>query len=381
MGGDLYPSSRMEVFPSFLMGVLTWTAQKTFCEAINSEEQTNMTDTTENWNPSGMSNTTDGVQHEKATNEGGGEITDVGGKATNGDEKATNGDEKATNGDHKAANGGKVSNGGGEAEMMLRNRRLDAPESDVKGRAGKMRMYKVDDMWLTEDQLPDDGDEAMRRNTGRNQIARQGKVNRRSRWPRKTLYYHLLADEFGKWHIRKIERALASLEKRIGPNCVKFKKANRWKRNAVQGRQGDDCSATVGYIGDKRYQEMSWADWCFQWNQGGRIGTIQHEFLHSLGIHHTQSRADRDKYVTVYKSRVQDGRWGNFKKNRESVAGSFGLPYDFRSVMHYHAFAFSKYRNYPTIVTKNRRFQRLIGQRDEVSEGDVKLIRKMYRCN
>jgi len=265
--------------------------------------------------------------------------------------------------------------------MMLSNRRLDAAESDVKGRAGRMRMYKVDDMWLTEDQLPDDGDEAMRRNTGRNQIARQGKVNRRYRWPRKTLYYHLLEDEFGKWHIRKIERALASLEKRIGPNCVKFKKANRWKRNAVQVRQGDDCSATVGYIGDKRYQEMSLADWCFQWNQGGRIGTIQHEFLHSLGIHHTQSRADRDKYVTVYKSRVQDGRWGNFKKNRESVAGSFGLPYDFRSVMHYHAFAFSKYRNYPTIVTKNRRFQRLIGQRDEVSEGDVKLIRKMYRCN
>merc|ERR1712121_211507 len=190
---DLYSSCTMELFPSFLLLVLTWTAQKGFCKPMNSEEHMNMTDTTENRIPSGMSNMTDGNEEKMffgAQPE----------KATDGGEKAINGGEKATNG------GEKVTIRGDEVKMMFSNRRLHTTEPDVEERAGGIRLTKIDDMWLTDDQLP----WKMRRTTG-NQLNRQGRVNERYHWPNKILYYQL-DRRFSRGFKGKIRRALASLE-------------------------------------------------------------------------------------------------------------------------------------------------------------------------
>ena len=236
-----------------------------------------------------------------------------------------------------------------------------------------MTLTKIDDMWLTEDQLP----MKMRSKTGGEEAkimrGSPGMLDSRYHWPNRILYYHL-ADWFSSRQRQQIETALWRLERKIGSNCVKFRRSNRW--DAVQVRQGDGCGAQVGYVGSRYYQQMSLARGCFR-----RSGTIQHEFLHSLGIYHTQNRWDRDRYVDVLSWNIIPRKKRNFYKQPKSEADSFGLPYDYSSVMHYGGRSFANNKNYPTIVTKDRRYQDRIGQREGLSEGDVRLIRKMYRCD
>lgn len=73
------------------------------------------------------------------------------------------------------------------------------------------------------------------------------------------------------------------------------------------------------------------------------FGTPAHELAHALGYWHEQSRTDRDAYVQI--------EWGNVSQTAcdgpcdsqfqtRGAGGEYG-PYDFDSVMHYGACAFS----------------------------------------
>merc|ERR1711936_207820 len=332
MGGDFYSLSVMEVFSSFLLHVLTWTAEKTFCKSTS----WNMSSTTENQFPFGESRHTTRGDEEKVFFE--------------------------------------TTGGGGEVEMMNNDRRLHTTgpggPGGPDGKEEAETMTLIDDMWLSEDQLP----EEMRKKTGGEKagLFRNGKVNRRYRWPNKILYYSLTG-RFSTWQRQQLKETLRRLERKIGSNCVKFRMSTRW--DAVKIRQGSKCNAAVGYKGSTN-QRMSLGRKCWR-----RRGTIMHEFLHSLGIHHTQNRWDRDKYVQVNKWNVHPDNKHNFEEQPKREADFFGLPYDYDSVMHYRGSDFARNPNIRTIVTKDWRKQSRIGQRRRLSEGDVRLIRKMYQCN
>merc|ERR1719315_413896 len=294
----------MEVFSSFLLLVLTWTAEKTFCKSTS----WNMSSTTENQFPFGESRHTTRGDEEKVFFE--------------------------------------TTDGGQEVEMMDNDRRLHTTGPggpggpDSKEEAETMTL--IDDMWLTEDQLP----EKMRKKTGGEKagLFRNGKVNRRYRWPNKILYYSLTG-RFSTWQRQQLKETLRRLERRIGSNCVKFRRWDgRW--DAVKIRQGSKCSAAVGYKGSTN-QRMSLGRKCWR-----RRGTIMHEFLHSLGIHHTQNRWDRDKYVHVNFRNIPRNKKGNFELQPREKADFFRLPYDYDSVMHYEGSDFARNPNIRTIVTK-----------------------------
>lgn len=62
-----------------------------------------------------------------------------------------------------------------------------------------------------------------------------------------------------------------------------------------------------------------------------------------------QSAHDRDKFVKIYKKNVPVRQKHNFIKYGDTVISHFGEAYDFYSLMHYDAHAFSKNLK-PTIV-------------------------------
>jgi hypothetical protein len=104
-----------------------------------------------------------------------------------------------------------------------------------------------------------------------------------------------------------------------------------------------------------------------------------HEIGHTLGYIHTQSRVDRNSYVTINTGNIEQEYAANF------FIWSFGtlrfldvdLPYDFGSLMHYNSYAFSK-NDLPTIVPLDSRYERTLGQRELASFYDYKSINRLY---
>lgn len=107
-------------------------------------------------------------------------------------------------------------------------------------------------------------------------------------------------------------------------------------------------------------------------------GIIEHELLHVLGLLHEQARPDRDDHVIIHWENIDSAYWSDFAKARTKDVATFGLPYDYKSIMHYPKWAFSK--NGKSTITAKGNSKMELGQRDGPTEIDVGKIRKMYRC-
>uniref|UniRef100_A0A672PN95 Metalloendopeptidase n=1 Tax=Sinocyclocheilus grahami TaxID=75366 RepID=A0A672PN95_SINGR len=105
-------------------------------------------------------------------------------------------------------------------------------------------------------------------------------------------------------------------------------------------------------------------------------GVTIHELMHALGFVHEQSRADRDKYVTIMWSNIWKDRLRNFEKFKTN---NLNTPYDYGSIMHFGKYAFSQ-DGEPTIVPK-RNWNVKFGQRFGPSDLDIMKINRMYKCN
>jgi len=133
---------------------------------------------------------------------------------------------------------------------------------------------------------------------------------------------------------------------------------------------GGGCWSYVGMTSLKP-QKIS-----IQWSGCARKGIVIHEMLHAIGFWHEQSRMDRDDHIIVREENIQTGKEGNFKKHNSKY---YGQPYDFGSVMHYSAKAFSK-NGLPTITRLDGTTNGL-GQRAGLSSIDIKQINSHYECS
>lgn len=68
-----------------------------------------------------------------------------------------------------------------------------------------------------------------------------------------------------------------------------------------------------------------------------------------------QSSSDRDNYVDIQWENIIDGMETNFVSYSASDVTRFSTPYDYHSIMHYSAYAFSR-NGLPTIVPHVRTF-------------------------
>ncbi len=135
--------------------------------------------------------------------------------------------------------------------------------------------------------------------------------------------------------------------------------------NYVYFRSADGCWSYVGMQGGQ--QDIGLANGC-------GLGATIHEIAHALGIWHEQSREDRDRHIKIHWENIESGREHNF--NQHITDGDDHGSYDYESIMHYGATAFSK-NGRPTITTIPP--GRAIGQRNILSDGDIATIRTLYQ--
>jgi hypothetical protein len=133
-----------------------------------------------------------------------------------------------------------------------------------------------------------------------------------------------------------------------------------------------NTNAELGLVGGR--QLINVANSAGMWN-------LVHELLHTLGFVHEQSRTDRDTYVTINWSQINQTFCGgpcdsNFQI--DSSTWRYGY-YDFDSVMHYGQAAFA-IGSSPTITCNAgyTSWQTLIGQRTHLSTLDILSVSFLY---
>jgi Astacin (Peptidase family M12A) len=122
---------------------------------------------------------------------------------------------------------------------------------------------------------------------------------------------------------------------------------------------------------------------CVSLGDGCSVGSIIHELGHTIGLWHEHCRDDRDRFVTIDFTNIQDDCVDNF--TQDSIAG-VATPtddvgdYDYGSIMHYPEIAFPIDDTCPVITPLNPLPPGVVmGQRVALSPGDIAAVEEMYR--
>uniref|UniRef100_A0A1I8BFX6 Metalloendopeptidase n=1 Tax=Meloidogyne hapla TaxID=6305 RepID=A0A1I8BFX6_MELHA len=104
--------------------------------------------------------------------------------------------------------------------------------------------------------------------------------------------------------------------------------------------------------------------------------SVAHEIMHTLGFHHEMQRSDRNEYVWInYDNQIIKSENNFGHKNSENLE----TPYDYGSLMHYPPnTGYSKNRSIFEIISLQRIYQNTMGQCNEISFKDAKLLNRLY---
>ncbi|XP_041445753.1 embryonic protein UVS.2-like [Xenopus laevis] len=151
------------------------------------------------------------------------------------------------------------------------------------------------------------------------------------------------------------------------------------------------CVQFVPYTNEDDYITIKSANgcWSFMGRQGGAQivsvqkgyctseGTTMHELNHALGFVHEQSRSDRDDYVDIMYQYISPDDKVNFDK---MDTNNLRTRYDYQSIMHYPAWAYSNTTGKNTIVAKPDPSVTL-GAGSTMTSLDFTKINRLYQCD
>ncbi|XP_067672557.1 meprin A subunit beta-like [Haliotis asinina] len=206
---------------------------------------------------------------------------------------------------------------------------------------------------------------------GNNPFDRNGVRDRSETWPNGIIPY-TISSHYSDGTKETIRAAMKQIENdtRVNGNaCITYVPRTS-QHDYIEVATGTGCHSHIGRKGGMQIVTIS--NGCY------RKGTIMHELIHALGFWHEQSEPNRDQYVTIVWDNIESGREHNFRIHSASEMDTFGVPYDYYSIMHYNAYEFSKDDNKPTIIPKQSGV--FIGQRIRLSTYDIKKIQILYGC-
>jgi astacin len=129
-------------------------------------------------------------------------------------------------------------------------------------------------------------------------------------------------------------------------------------------RRASGCSSFVGMIGGA--QAVNLGNDC-------TAGSIIHEIGHAVGLHHEQSRQDRDYYIQVDYNNLDKREFAQYDQQLSGADDLGG--YDFGSIMHYSPSGFSRNGD-PAMQSIPMGIP--IGQRTVLSPGDLDAVKRLY---
>ncbi|XP_058061249.1 low choriolytic enzyme-like [Anopheles bellator] len=189
------------------------------------------------------------------------------------------------------------------------------------------------------------------------------------KWPNGVVPY-TFAEGFSVHEQAVILEAMDVLQQQT---CVYFipKTPDQWEHiRFVRSDWG--CGSVIGYRrGQGDPLDVALDNFCLALS-----GAIQHELLHVLGLFHEHTRPDRDDYVEIFWDNIAPDERHNFYKGSWDYMETFGLPYDYGSLMHYPGTLGD------TVFMVSRWNASIpLGQTEGASYYDLQKVRYMYPCS
>jgi hypothetical protein len=174
---------------------------------------------------------------------------------------------------------------------------------------------------------------------------------------------------------------LASVMREIEKyTCLRFVPNNNHANyiRIVNDSYSVDCYSSLGQVGGK--QDLNLADNSATSGSGCWSNMlVMHEVLHAVGLGHEHTRYDREKYIKIYLGNVEKRIVSAFQVGWKNETDTYGVPYDYYSVMHYGKKSHSK-NGRVTMQPTDIKYINVIGRQNSASENDFEKVRRIYQC-